>query len=99
MRVFEGVPTMYAAMLARTHSSPAPTTPPPCGVAVSGGASLPVEVLHGFESAFGCPVLEGFGMSETSPYAASNHPDRPRKPGSVGTPRSRVSKCACSTSR
>src|SRR6266567_238437 len=55
-------------------------------VCVSGGAALPVEVLRGFEEAFGCPVLEGYGLSETSPVASFNHPDRARKPGSIGTP-------------
>jgi long-chain acyl-CoA synthetase len=53
---------------------------------ISGGASLPVEILHGFERRFGCMVLEGFGMSETSPVVSFNHPDRPRKAGSIGTP-------------
>ncbi len=55
-------------------------------VCVSGGAALPVEVLRGFEDAFGCIVLEGYGLSETSPVASFNHPDRERKPGSIGTP-------------
>ncbi len=55
-------------------------------VCVSGGAALPVEVLRGFEKAFGCVILEGYGLSETSPVASFNHPDRERKPGSIGTP-------------
>ncbi len=53
---------------------------------ISGGAALPVEVLRGFEETFGCPILEGYGLSETSPVASFNHPDRARKPGSIGTP-------------
>ena len=53
---------------------------------VSGGAALPVEVLRGVEDAFGCIVLEGYGLSETSPVASFNHPDAERKPGSIGTP-------------
>ena len=53
---------------------------------VSGGAALPVEVLRAFEDAFGCVILEGYGLSETSPVASFNHPDRDRKPGSIGTP-------------
>ena len=53
---------------------------------ISGGAALPVEVLRGFEEAFGVPVLEGYGLSETSPVASFNHPDREQKPGSIGTP-------------
>jgi long-chain acyl-CoA synthetase len=43
-------------------------------------------VMRGFEQAFGCVILEGYGLSETSPVASFNHPDRPRKPGSIGTP-------------
>ena len=31
-------------------------------------------------------ILEGYGLSETSPVACFNHPDKPRKPGSIGTP-------------
>jgi long-chain acyl-CoA synthetase len=53
---------------------------------ISGGAALPVEVLRGFEEAFGVPVLEGYGLSETSPVASFNLPGRERKPGSIGTP-------------
>jgi long-chain acyl-CoA synthetase len=53
---------------------------------VSGGAALPVEVLRGFEAAFGCIILEGYGLSESSPVASFNHPDAERKAGSIGTP-------------
>jgi long-chain acyl-CoA synthetase len=84
--VFEGVPTMYAAMLAAHTQQPGAYDTSTLRLCASGGASLPVEVLHGFEAAFDCLVLEGFGMSETSPIASFNHPDHPRKPGSIGTP-------------
>ena len=47
---------------------------------------MPVELMRGFEEAFGCKVLEGYGLSESSPVASFNHPDRERKPGSIGTP-------------
>ncbi|MFB6837007.1 long-chain fatty acid--CoA ligase [Streptomyces sp. NPDC056361] len=80
--VFEGVPTMYAALL----QHPSDTDVSTLRMCISGGASLPVGILHGFEQRFGCPVLEGFGMSETSPVVSFNHPDRPRKAGSIGTP-------------
>jgi long-chain acyl-CoA synthetase len=53
---------------------------------ISGGASLPVEVLRAVEGQFGVSILEGYGLSETSPVASFNHPDRERKPGSIGTP-------------
>ena len=80
--VFEGVPTMFAAML---HSEERPDTGS-LRLCVSGGAAMPVEVMRGFEDTFGCMVLEGYGLSETSPAASFNHPDRERKPGSIGTP-------------
>jgi long-chain acyl-CoA synthetase len=82
--VFEGVPTMYVALLGDPDRAGYDVSA--LRLAVSGGAAMPVEVLRGFEEAFGCPVLEGYGLSETSPVAAFNHPDRPRKPGSIGTP-------------
>jgi long-chain acyl-CoA synthetase len=82
--VFEGVPTMYAAMLNApdAHRFDASSLE----VCISGGAAMPVEVMRGFEQKFGCTVLEGYGLSETSPMASFNHPDRERKPGSIGTP-------------
>jgi long-chain acyl-CoA synthetase len=83
--VFEGVPTMYSALLGVAHDFPASATAS-LRVCVSGGAALPVQVLTDFQNALGCTVLEGYGLSETSPAACFNHPDRERKPGSIGTP-------------
>jgi long-chain acyl-CoA synthetase len=80
--VFEGVPTMYSAML--HHPAPADTSS--LQLCVSGGAAMPVEVLRAFEEKFRCIVLEGYGLSETSPVAAFSRRDRVRKPGSIGHP-------------
>jgi long-chain acyl-CoA synthetase len=82
--IFEGVPTMYAAILHTPEADPAMAAT--LRVCVSGGASMPVEIMRGFEEKFGCMILEGYGLSETSPVASFNHPDRVRKPGSIGTP-------------
>ncbi|MFL5870951.1 MAG: long-chain-fatty-acid--CoA ligase [Solirubrobacterales bacterium] len=82
--VFLGVPTMYAAML--NHPERESYDVSCLRVCGSGGASLPVEVLRGFEEAFEAQILEGYGLSETSPVACFNQPDRERKPGSIGTP-------------
>ena len=82
--VFEGVPTMYAAMLGTDPSSRPDVSS--LRLCISGGAAMPVEVMRQFEEAFGCIVLEGYGLSETSPVASFNHPHAPRKPGSIGTP-------------
>ena len=82
--LFDGVPTMYHAMLnfpgREEHDVSCLRT------CVSGGSAMPVEVMRGFEKAFGCVILEGYGLSETSPVASFNHPERERKPGSIGTP-------------
>ncbi len=82
--VFEGVPTMYAALLHYPERERFDVTT--LRACVSGGAALAVELLRGFEREFDCVILEGYGLSETSPVACFNHPDRERKPGSIGTP-------------
>ncbi len=81
---FYGVPTMFGALLHHPERESFDTSA--LRTCITGGASMPVEVLRGFEDAFGAVVLEGYGLSETSPVACSNHPDKERKPGSIGTP-------------
>jgi long-chain acyl-CoA synthetase len=82
--IFEGVPTMYVAMLNSAKADEADTS---ClRLCVSGGSAMPGEVLRAFEEKFGCKILEGYGLSETSPVASFNHPDKERKVGSIGTP-------------
>jgi long-chain acyl-CoA synthetase len=75
---------MYTAML--HHPKAAEFDVSSLSLCVSGGAAMPLEVMRGFEQTFGCVIIEGYGLSETSPVASFNHPDRPRKPGSIGTP-------------
>jgi long-chain acyl-CoA synthetase len=82
--VFEGVPTMYAGMLHHPRAAEADASA--LEVCVSGGAAMPVEVMRAFEERFDCQVLEGYGLSETSPVASFNRRDRERKPGSIGLP-------------
>jgi long-chain acyl-CoA synthetase len=83
--VLEAVPTMYSALLsvADQFSLEATASLRTC---VSGGAALPVAVLNDFEKTFDAMILEGYGLSETSPAVTFNHPDAERRPGSVGTP-------------
>ncbi|WP_433500345.1 long-chain-fatty-acid--CoA ligase [Sphaerimonospora sp. CA-214678] len=82
---FAGVPTMYWAMLAAVRAGRA-EVPTSLATAVSGGSALPVEVLKDFSATFGVGILEGYGLSETSPVASFNQPGRPAKVGSIGTP-------------
>ncbi len=84
VNVFEGVPTMYGAMLHHPDAGSFDTSS--LKVCASGGSAMPVEAMKAFEAKFSCKILEGYGLSETSPVASFNHPDRERKPGSIGTP-------------
>ena len=80
--IFEGVPTMYAALL--HHPDGASTDTASLRVCASGGSAMPAEVMKAFEEKYGCMILEGYGLSETSPVASFNMPDRERKPGTIG---------------
>jgi len=82
--LFQGVPTMYNGMLAAPNADSADTSS--LRLCMSGGSAMPEEVMRKFEEKFGCKVLEGYGLSETSPVASFNHPDKENKAGSIGTP-------------
>jgi long-chain acyl-CoA synthetase len=84
VNIFLGVPTMYMGLLSVSDKERFDTSS--LRVCASGGASLPLEVLRGVEEAFGVQILEGYGLSETSPVASFNHPDLGTRPGTVGTP-------------
>lgn len=80
--LFAGVPAMYIALL---HDKNVATEQlVTLKYAISGGAPLPLEVLHQFKERFGINILEGYGLSETSPVACFNTLLRPQKPGTVG---------------
>jgi len=76
-----GVPTMHIALIAAAERRPRKLA---LRWVKSGGASIPVAVLERFESTFGVPIYEGYGLSETSPVASFNQPCFGRKPGTVG---------------
>jgi long-chain acyl-CoA synthetase len=82
--IFEGVPTMYSALVHAPNAQEYDTSS--LRTCVSGGAAMPPELLGTFEETFGATILEGYGLSETSPVASFNHPHRERKVGSIGTP-------------
>ncbi|MFQ5417464.1 MAG: long-chain fatty acid--CoA ligase [Myxococcota bacterium] len=82
--IFAGVPTMYFALL--NHEGADAYDVSSLRLCMAGGAPLPVEVLKAFEAKYPVQILEGYGLSETSPVASFNMLDRPRKPGSIGYP-------------
>ncbi|HMQ35452.1 MAG TPA: long-chain fatty acid--CoA ligase [Chloroflexaceae bacterium] len=82
--LFAGVPTMYFYLL--NHPEAARFDMSSLRRCVSGGSSMPVEVMHAFNQKYDVQIMEGYGLSETSPIASFNHLDRPTKPGSIGTP-------------
>jgi long-chain acyl-CoA synthetase len=85
---FSGVPTMFWGLLtyAQQHNIDTAPIAENLRLCSSGGSALPVEVLHAFEETFGVGILEGYGLSETSPVATFNQRDLPRKVGSIGLP-------------
>ncbi|MCR3752123.1 AMP-binding protein [Lentzea californiensis] len=81
--VFMGVPTMYFGLLDAVHrGGPVPDL----DRVFSGGSALPVKTLDDVRSTFGCPVYEGYGMTETSCSVAYHYPGLPFRPGTVGVP-------------
>ncbi len=84
---FAGVPTMWWGLLgALTDEVDVKRIAGNIRTAVSGGASLPVEIITQVEERFGVQILEGYGLSETSPVATFSDPEREARPGSIGVP-------------
>jgi long-chain acyl-CoA synthetase len=84
---FAGVPTMYWGLLnALGEGVDVDRIARNMRVAVSGGSSLPVEIIKQVKERLGVQILEGYGLSETSPVATFSDPDREPRPGSIGIP-------------
>jgi len=81
---FAGVPTMYFALLNYPEASQYDLSS--LKYCAAGGAAMPVEVMKAFDEKYRVNILEGYGLSETSPTASFNVLDRPKKAGSIGVP-------------
>ena len=88
-----GVPTMFLYLVQVADAGRAAGLLPTDGpivpslrFAVSGGAALPSQVQDQFQDAFGAPMYEGYGLSETSPVASTNQPILGTRPGTIGKP-------------
>ncbi len=80
--MFAGVPTMYNFMLQFPEATEEDFSS--IRLCVSGGAPIPVELLYKFEERYRVTILEGYGLSESSPVTAFNPLRGIRKPGSIG---------------
>ena len=84
---FAGVPTMWWGLLnALSGEVDVRRLADNLRIGVSGGAALPVEILTRVKQSFGVDVLEGYGLSETSPTATFTDRRREPRPGSIGIP-------------
>ncbi|MEU9086560.1 long-chain fatty acid--CoA ligase [Streptomyces sp. NPDC048357] len=84
---FAGVPTMYWALL--EAEAPEVDLSQIAGnlrIAVSGASALPVEIHRRFSERFGVTIMEGYGLSETSPAATFAPRGEEVRPGSIGRP-------------
>jgi len=81
---FAGVPTMYFALLHFPDASQYDISS--LQFCSSGGSAMPVEVMRAFDQKYNVNIIEGYGLSETSPVACFNRLDKPKRPGSIGVP-------------
>ena len=88
VNTFHGVPQMYLGLIqaAKARAAAGDGKLPNLKIAVSGGASLPVTVLDAFNAVFDAQIMEGYGLSETSPTVTVNQPRLGAKAGGVGHP-------------
>ncbi|MFW6866376.1 long-chain-fatty-acid--CoA ligase [Nocardioides sp. CPCC 206347] len=85
--VFAGVPTMWWGLLAALDAGiDVDRIARNLRIGVAGGASLPVEIINQVKDKLGITILEGYGLSETSPAATFSDPDREPRAGSIGVP-------------
>lgn len=82
--IFPGAPTMYIALL--NHPQLKQFDLSSIEACISGSAALPVEVQTKFEQLSGGKLVEGYGLTETSPVVIANFLWGKRKPGSIGVP-------------
>lgn len=86
--IFAGVPTMYWAMLntPNVDKFDLEKIANNLRLSFSGGSAMPVELMLAFDKKFGVFILEGYGLSETSPVVCFSRLGIERKPGSIGLP-------------
>ncbi len=82
---FGSVATMLSMLLSTyPHGVPAELKTDQLRFAMCGSAPVPAEVMKKFEETFNCPVIEGYGLSESTCRSTFNPPDERRRAGSCG---------------
>ncbi len=82
-----GVPTMFTAILSALNTRAARRYDlSSLRMCISGGAALPVEIKEQFEALTGCSLIEGYGLSESSPVVAANPLYGENRAGTIGLP-------------
>lgn len=86
VNTFHGVPQMYLALVqaGKARKESGDRRLPKLKIAISGGAALPAAVLEAFNQTFDAEIMEGYGLSETSPTATVNQPALGTRAGTVG---------------
>jgi len=82
--ILYAVPTMINRLVELAKSTPPKRSS--LRFCISGGASLPVEILHRFQATFNATIYESYGLTECSPTCVENPYGRPTRPGSIGLP-------------
>jgi long-chain acyl-CoA synthetase len=84
LTIFVGVPSMFAVVAQALRGGDVRF--PKLRLALSGGSPLPGEFIKTFKELLQIPIMEGYGLSETSPVVSFNPMIGEKKPGSVGIP-------------
>jgi len=82
--IFPGVPTIFVAIV--NHPKIDRFDLSSIRFCITGSAPMPVEVLRKFEKMTGSVIIEGYGLTESSPVTHCNPIKGVRKPGSIGIP-------------
>ncbi len=86
INLIPGAPTVYIMLLKRVKEEKLARLRGVAEICFSGASPLPVEIMKRWENITGCRIVEGYGLTETSPVAAANPIYGKRKPGSIGLP-------------
>ncbi len=86
INLIPGAPTVYIMLLKKVNETKLSKLKGIAEICFSGAAPLPVEIMKRWERVTGCRIVEGYGLTETSPVVAANPIYGRRKPGSIGLP-------------